>query len=48
MNAAAERDPAPVPSRYTLPAKRTEGGQHMAASPGKEKARFPFTPISTG
>ena len=23
--------------------KSTEGGQHMAANPGKEKARFPFT-----
>lgn len=42
VNAAAERDPAPVLSRYRQPGKSKQGGQHMAANPGKEKATFPF------
>lgn len=43
VNAAAERYPAPVLSRYRRPAKAQREAKHMAANPGKEKARFPFS-----
>lgn len=43
VNAAAERDPAPVLSRYRRAAKSQREAKRVAANPGKEKARFPFS-----